>query len=113
MQFVMDADDVQEGQGTTTVTSTMKERDTAIMDYIRSLWDDMFSLENVIFRFFAPFLTLFRQFVFRFFLNSFVLIPCLVPLFHHFMSSASDVTRDVDDDDLDSRQHFYEKYHQM
>ena len=34
MQFVMDADDVQEGQGTTTVTSTMKERDTAIMDYI-------------------------------------------------------------------------------
>ena len=77
------------------------------------LFQDTTEGNKALFHFFAPFLTLFRQFVFRFFLNSFVLIPRLVPLFHHFMSSASDVTRDVDDDDLRSRQHFSEKYYRI
>ena len=62
---------------------------------------------------FRPLFIDFSTIIFRFFLNSFVLIPRLVPLFHHFMILASDVTGDVDDVDLCSRQHFFEKDHQI
>ena len=62
---------------------------------------------------FRPLFVDFSTIISRFFLNSFVLIPRLVPLFHHFMTLASDVTADVDDDDLWSRQHFFEKDHQI
>ena len=62
---------------------------------------------------FRPLFIAFSTICFRFFMNSFVLIPCLVPFFDNFMTLASDVTRDVDDDDLCSRQHFFEKDHQI